>query len=344
MHQVHFPGMNIIQCADFLDSLALLVEAGVPVVRAVNDLARTARGREARKWAERIGEQLRKGQSLATAFNEAPEHLMPHHIAMIEAGANFGEAHAALNECARELRTEYERQRRLFRGLLPPLILLHLAIVLPSLPTLFSSSGAVFLREVTSQILVIDGVLFGLIVFVRLARNAALLGIAIDSLQLSIPVFGRAIANIEHARFLKALGSLYRAGIPLPRAFQFAGSTYRNRVLRRAAEKAYPMIAGGAALDLALARFPALPPFVEQIVSVHREAGKLDHGLLTASNRMQEEGEQSLERAIAAIPKVVYFFALIYAGYRVIQLWLGYMSQVDQFLDGLVHRGGIGRC
>ena len=327
--------MDQIRCADFLESLALLIEAGVPVLRAMTDLKHSGATRETRNWAKALQQQLSSGLPLSDSFEGFPGRLEARHIALIHAHAQMGTVHLALKECAQDLRILHEQRNQLLRGLLPPALLLHMAVILPSVSVLLLDSTQAFFREVGSQLAWVYGIAAVVWFLATQCRRIAPLRLVMDHSLIRLPVVGRTLCDLEHARFFRTLGSLYSAGITIPKAFLLATQTYDNSLLRKSAGKLQPDLARGGLLENALQRIPGMPSFVEPIVAVHREAGRLEVGLQIAASRMQDQGARSRQQLLTFATRTAYLLALAYAGYRVISLWMDYMSQLDEILDGL---------
>jgi len=328
--------MTRMQGARFLEQLATLLEAGVPIVQGLQRLGATGQRGPGRAWARRLAAEIEAGESAAGALARHPRVLRRDQIRFLGAAEQQAGLPLGLRECARELEQEVAHARAWWSALAYPFILLHVAIALPSLYMLVTGSAAAYVEHVLTRVTLVDGAIVSMWLLYRLAQEVAGLREMVDGALLLIPALGAGRARLEQARFLRALSGLYAVGISIPGAYQTARLTYRNRFLAARAAKLARRLDNGAALDWVVGRLPWIPAEAEDILAVHRTAGSLDRGLLLIATDLHQRGERSLDAFRKFVPKLVYLAVAGYVAYVVIQFWASYYGGVIGDLESLL--------
>jgi general secretion pathway protein F len=123
----------------------------------------------------------------------------------------------------------------------------------------------------------------------------------VDARILRVPLFGRLAMEIEAARFARSLGTITRAGLPLPAAMALASETLGNTAIRHAIVEAAVRMREGERLSVVLKRDRLLPPLAAQLAEVGEESGKLEDMLLHQAELFEREVRRTVERLLAAL-------------------------------------------
>lgn len=328
-------GFNAQAMTSFTQQLAILLNAGLPLDRALGILIKQpGKGQEqARALIGRVRERVKAGQPLSAALAQEPAQFSALYLNLVRAG----EAGGALEHSLRQLAEYLERNQTLrgevinaliypaflVVGVLGSLVLL-LAYVIPQFVPIFQDLG-VPIPLVTEAILALGQFFnqFGLLVL------AVLLGLAMlgyralqqpgrrlswDRHLLGWPVLGALLQRLEAARLARTLGTLLHNGVALLSALKITCEVAGNRAVRAQLEAATEAVKGGGSLASALGNDNLLPELALQMIQVGEEAGQLDSMLLKVAEVFDGEARRSIARLLAAlVPSLTIVMAVLVA-------------------------------
>lgn len=299
-------------------SLASLVAGGVPLDRALRATAQVASG-ELRGVIEGADARLRAGCGLADAL-EASRRVPTLAIGMIRAGERAGGLPAALEQVALHLENDARLAAQLRDALAYPVLLLCLggasvvivvAVVLPRFAAMLSDAGGT-LPASTRLLLSLSGLssrygLVGLVVALPLAVAAA--GwlrsaegvLRQDRMLLTVPVLGRVRHEIATARFCQALGSMLRAGMPLPVAIGSAAEAGGDRAVGERLGRVRDRVVRGEPFARSVAAESALSPAAVQLLEVGEQGGRVAELSARAAQLTAQDAERGVRRFVALL-------------------------------------------
>ena len=303
-------------------SIATLLDAGVPVDRALDFAARRddeagAVGRRWRATFAEIGRHVRGGAALGEAI--AREGSLP---AIFAPSVSAAEAAGTLPDTAGGLAAHLERraevQARIRTALVYPSVLaassiigtlVILLVVVPRFAMLVSDAGTVLpastrLLVGTSALLARGGWLValtvaGLVAWWRRALRAPERRLAWDARRLGWPVLGVFERQRDSARYLGTLALAVGAGVGLLRAMALARATVQNGALAARLEPAELRVRDGASLSAALGA--ELPPLARQLLDAGEAGGALAALARRAGEAADAEAERTLTRLVSLV-------------------------------------------
>lgn len=314
--------------------LATLVDAGVPIDRAVAVTALSGQG-SIRAALENVLGSLREGQSLAGALEY--EGVVPEAIiAVLRSGELAGRLAATLEQVAGHLERDLEIRSRLLQALAYPMILCAggiascLVIGLVVIPRFAELLGdldsqlppaAAFLMTISRWLRawwpLIPGTLAIGAVAIATGLGHSGRRRRIHQLLLALPGIGGLRRAIASERFLRGLSVALAAGTPLAPALGLARVASADAALADQWEGVTERVMEGAPLTTALASVAVMPPAAIQLIGVGEASGRLSEMagraalLLAGSTARQIDGiVRLLEPAlIAGIGATVAFVA-----------------------------------
>src|SRR5262245_18141231 len=235
----------------FTQQLAALVEAGLPLERALVVLGDVARNRRLQQVVHDVTQSVRSGSTLADALaRHQPRPFSRLYVNTVRAGERGGVLEVALRRLAEHLESVRELREAVVSALIYPALLLIvgtaaviflLTFVLPRFAVILADLGQT-LPLPTRLVLGVSDlfvtywwalVATGLVVTVAwqaLARSEA--GrLQLDSSLLAMPLVGHVLRKIEVARAIRTLGTLLSSGVPLLGALDVAREGAGNRVI-----------------------------------------------------------------------------------------------------------------
>jgi type II secretory pathway component PulF len=314
----------------FTRGLGNLLEAGVPLNRALRLLTDEASHPAARHCWEEVRQDVVGGMSLADALARWPRAFPPVYVAMVRAGEAGGFLDHVLSQIDGFRRRERELKGKVTAALVYPAVLAVLAVaVLAFLLTYFIPRFAAVFAEfggalpwLTRAIMAVSDffiahgptLLLVAAVLALVARRA--LGTdagrrLLERLMLRTPALGRVISQFALVRFCRMLGTLLGAGVPLIPALGAARQAIGNQTLSDAVVRAVEEVREGAPLARSLAQCPQLfAPSTVEMVSVGEEAGRLDAELVRLADTYESELDRRLRMLVAlAEPALLFVMA-----------------------------------
>ncbi|MBI2266000.1 MAG: type II secretion system F family protein [Armatimonadetes bacterium] len=269
--------------------LATLLEAGLPLPRALEALTSQVESRALSRTLSRVRVRVEEGDSLAGAL-AAEKGFPPLLVRLVEAGETVGNLPLALSRFAQFLEADLEFRRKLFGMLIYPTVVLLASLVLVGFtlsyvtPTLSEVFTLFHQKLPFSTILLLrvgqtlrPGILLALVPLVCLGIfSLRFIPLAWkDNFWLSFPVVGRVRTEIIFGQWARTLSLLLSGGIPLIRALQTAGETVGSPLIRRLLSDLEKRVERGETLSGVLAGSPRVPTFLPHIVATGEQTGQL---------------------------------------------------------------------
>jgi len=312
------------QLALFCRQFATMFGAGVPVVEALNILARQSADVTQRRSLERVAYCVSAGETLAAAFSRLGDYFPPLLIHLIAAGEAGGMLEDVLQRLAEQLEHEESLRQKIRSALTYPVavsvlacgvVLFLLLYVLPRFMDVYDDLG-VQLPLITRTLLftwrlVSHG-------WWALPVVAALVGagvgavartpggaLRLDRLLLRLPVAGPMLLKAAIARFCRTLGGLLQSGVPIIRALQVVERITGNRVITAAVRHVREEVGEGHRLAEPLAHAHLFPPMVLEMVAVGEETGRLEHMLGKVATYFEDDVRATADRLASVVEPVL---------------------------------------
>jgi len=324
---------------DFTDGLCTLVEAQVPLDRALGLLEGITEKQVVRELIENLRRDVKEGKSLAEALQTRPDIFSRMYINMVHAGEEGGILDQLLPKLAHFLASADEAKRNIISSLIYPLILLTVGIgsvillmvyVVPSFATLFEDMGsnippsAAFLLAMSdwlkyygwSLILIPITIVYGW----RQLDSTPERRLHRDKFILSIPLLGNLVLEAESSRFCRTLGSLLGAGVPLLKGLHITKGVMENQLLAESLAKIEEAVRGGIGLGKSLVSEGVFPVLLAQLVIVGEESGRTATILDKLAETFDKSVKQQTSRLVALMEPMLILILGIVVGAIVITM------------------------
>ena len=304
--------------------LQTMTTAGIPIVTAVSQLTERSRGSLTTRVLEEFGAALRSGASMGEAA-EKSRLADPFELALFRVGESVGDLHPLFQHMIDRLERERELARSLLVGLIYPVLLIHVAILLVPLHTLFGAEGSLGKYLVRSFVPL--SILYALAILGTVLRRP--LSGVFDSVGMHLPIVGRIKRRAELTQFFSALEPLYAAGIPIGDAVREAAGTCGSPTARAAANRVADQVDAGKPFSEALKGEPLFPPDTQGMVESAERSGDMGPTFKVLFKQHEGSLKNSLRIVAIVIPILVFMGVAVYIGWLVISFWAGYFSQFD---------------
>jgi type II secretory pathway component PulF len=314
----------------FVRELSTLLGVGVPLLEALDTIARQHRG-PFHAIILQLRERVAAGSSLAAAMGEHPGVFDDLAINITDVGEDAGTLDTSLQRLA-EFRERGDQLRgRLATALIYPAIVLTMAVfaslflmtfVVPRILEPLVEAGQPMplptrIVKGASDFLLSWWWLLGAIVLAVACLFAAVLRtsrgrLAWHRFLLKIPILGDLIRKQAIVRICVVTSTLLKSGIVFVRAIQIAQRTTSNLVLRDALNRCERAVLAGGDIAQALEQTDAFPPMVVQVFSLGQQSGRLEEMLDRLEVAYDQQVSAAAQRFAAVLePALIIILAIV---------------------------------
>lgn len=304
----------------FTRQFSTMVDSGLPIVQALDILAKQAQKKSIKKTLTQVKETVETGGSLADGFRQHPGVFDDLYVNMVTAGESGGVLDNILARLALHLEKVLKLKREIKTAMIYPSVVVAVALivtsillifVIPTFKELFEGFGAK-LPWLTQAVIdvsnffvawwyVIAGLsASGIISFSRTLKTERGKQV-IHPLALKIPVFGDIIRKVCVARFSRTLGTMITSGVPILEALHVCAKTAGNKVVENDIRNARMSIAEGQNLAAPLSSSSVFPQMVVQMIAVGESTGALDKML----HKIADFYEEEVDNAVSAMKQLI---------------------------------------
>lgn len=318
--------------------LRTLIKAGVPILRALNGLAETARNMALRGALQDVHHQLQSGRELNAALSQHRGIFSPMFIALVKVGENTGRLDEAFGHLADYLELEKSTREKIQSAMRYPMIVLGaivIAVVIINIMVIPAFADA--FSRYNAELPLMTRLLIGSSRFFTDYWQLLLAGLAGASLMfrqwirttrgnylwskwlLRIPLTGPILHKSILGRFAQSLSLSLKSGVPLVQALNVVGGVVDNAYVAERIGSMREGIEKGESIARTANATGLFTPLVLQMIAVGEESGALDHLLDETAEHYQAEVEFEMKRLSDAIEPIV----IVIIGIMVAVLALG---------------------
>jgi len=296
----------------FSRSMANLLEAGIPILRALTIQSQFG-NRAFRDVLSQVIVEVEKGARLSEACAKFPNAFPEFYVYLLRTGEEVGNLAEVLKETARHMERELATKSKVKRSLAYPSFVLVLAIgaiavmmafVVPALTMMFSEFNS-DLPPMTRGLIAVSDFFQANILYMFVGAFAVGAGVYAyvrtengkrmkDKVIVKIPVIGPAVLKSGLARFCRNMSMLVGAGVTLFEALKLTSETTENRVIGESVSTVRATVGDGKLLSQAIMLDPIFPSLMGEMVAVGEEAGSLEGQLTKVAEFYDEEAERAL--------------------------------------------------
>ena len=301
------PGIR--EKALFANKLAALVDAGVPIVRSLDLMARQQRMPLFKRALTAVSNDVNQGVSLGDSLRQWPRVFDKLTIAMVTAGEVGGVLEESLRRLAKLLEGNARLQNQIKGAMGYPVAVLAIAIMvflgmtiflIPTFAGIFEDLGAELplftqmmvdlsnLMRSSFSVFLAIGIAVGGWIFSRYYATANGRR-RVDGLLLKLPLFGDLIQKTATAKFCRTFSSLTRAGVPILLSLEIVEETAGNAVIGDAILGSRQDVQEGLPLSVALSSKKVFPELALSMLAIGEETGEMDKMLSKVADFYEDE-------------------------------------------------------
>ncbi len=306
--------------------LADLLRAGVPVLRALDVLAKANANAAMVEILREVRDDVAGGLGLAEAMEKHPHAFSELHVSMIRAGERGGFLEEVLSRVAVFVERQNELRNKLVGSMVYPIMLMTAGFgVVIMMLTFVVPKIRPFLTKLESQgqLPALTKILFAVTDFLRSYGVFVLGGFIVtilsilpyirseagrkmfDRIKLKLPVVGKIVTIVAICRFCRILGTLLANGVPILQALKISKDSAGNLVLGEEIDKAAESVRKGETLSGPLGQSGLFPVDVIDMIAVAEEANTLDTVLVTIADANEARAARVIDLGVRLLEPVL---------------------------------------
>ncbi|MCP4873238.1 MAG: type II secretion system F family protein [Proteobacteria bacterium] len=322
------PRINIRNAATFCRQLAVLLDAGIPMVRSLKILGRRTSGGGMKNLLASVTTDVEAGGAFSTALQTHGAGLPGIVVPLTRAGEKSGELSKNLRYLADSLDNDAHIRSKVSNALIFPVVTFGVATVvllfiltqvapkfkdllmaangdtLPDMPWLSRSVFAA--SDVASSPTGLLVIVVALAALVFLAwRSLTHKSYLMDFLKIRLPYIGGMVTTAAMARFSKTLSALLRTGVPVLESLRLSRETVDNMAIETAIVAMEKSVENGGRMSAPLEEYWYVPELARDMIVIGEESGSMAEMLENASEVFRAQVDQDQERLVSLIEPVM---------------------------------------
>ncbi len=331
----------------FFQLLAVMVDAGIPVIQAVKMLARRTENERFRRVLNTVAYTVSQGKTLSESLGRFPQVFSEVEMGVVKAGEASGHLDKMLGRLAVQLAKSHELQTKLITASVYPAVVLIVLVlaasgmliwVIPSLLQLLSEGGlkGEDLPIATKILVTLSFVMSNywwavflgvavIFLFVRYTITTETGKFQWDLFKLRIPVVGTLLRKVLILRFVSMLGILIEAGLPVVQALTIVATSLNNEIYKLKVYEVIAKVQQGQKISDSLADTPFLfPETIIQMMAVGEQSASVGFIAQKIGGQYDMEIDYSLKRVMSLIEPLL----IVFVGFTVALLALAILTPI----------------
>ena len=335
------------QLTAFTRQMSTLVNAGLPLMRALRVLQRQEKNVALRDAVIQMAESIESGSTFAEALAAHPKIFDRLFVNMVKAGEVGGVLDVVLARLAEFQEKAEKIKGKVKSAMTYPIVVLVMALsiltflmtyIVPKFADIFGDlMGGRGMPLITQMVMsasatmvnrfpLVLAVVVALVVIIKLLAKTDKGRFALDKFKLHAPVFGMLISKNSISRFTRTLGTLMSAGVPVLQALNIVKETVGNEVIARAVTTIHDAVKEGENMAPPIASSKVFPPMVVSMVEVGEETGALPDMLMKIADSYDDDVDNAVAAMTSIIEPLLIIFLAIVVGTIVIALFMPLVS------------------
>ena len=335
----------------FTRQLATLLQAGLPLLRALEVMIRQEKNLRFKACVEQIADQVKSGNKFSDGLLQHPKIFDRLFVNMIKAGEAGGVLDVVLSRLAGFMEKAQRTKKKVKSAMVYPMVVVGVAVaivvllmvvVVPKFQGIFEDMlGGAALPGPTQLVISISdflsdniivsvGLIVALFFGLKFALRTNVGSKAFDWCAISFPKISGLVSKVNIARITRTFGTLLSSGVPILQAITITKDITGNVFYTNALTRIHDCVRDGESLSAPMGREKVFPDMVTSMVDVGEETGELSEML----NRVADNYDEDVDNAVGAItsiiePIMIVFLAVV-VGFIVIALFLPIVEIIKQ--------------
>ena len=313
------------------DQFAILLRAGLPIVRTLELLADQTEDKTLAKILSATADDVAAGYSLADSMGKHGDGLPPTFIESIRAGEESG----SLEIVFQRLKNYYEKTSRtkakVKSAMVYPTFVMIVAVVVVAIIMIFAvpvfkdtfASMGTEMPAITQFVIdssdfwvhwwwVMVIIVIALVIGVKLAKRNdtfhywwSKLGVKLPFGNINTPVIGRINLMNAASQYAGTMSVMMTAGLPIVRAVSVTARSMSSYFMGASLENVVPSLEAGKPLAACLQAEGTLPQLAVEMTAVGEQTGSLETTMEVISEYYDNEVETASARAMSVLEPII---------------------------------------
>lgn len=322
----------------FFHMLAVMVDAGIPLVQALKSLAVRTKNIRFKRVLNTIAYGCESGATFSDAMSRFDDVFDDAEIGIVKSGEATGRLQTMLFKLSSNLDARHELNTKLWGAAVYPIVVLvvlflvavgMLVWVFPTLLNLlneggvsqaelpFSTKSLIFIQGFVVNywwvLLTILALGYGIFAFYTGSSYGRLQW---DYFKLNFPVAGKLLRNVYVLRFISLLGILVEAGLPILNALKIIQNSLGNKIYQmKVAEVVGNVQVGNKISDSLKGTDFLFPDEVVQMINVGEKSASISKVAEKVSAQYDREIANSLKKMTSVFEPVMILFVGVFVAF-----------------------------
>ncbi|OGC81131.1 MAG: hypothetical protein A2788_00730 [Candidatus Abawacabacteria bacterium RIFCSPHIGHO2_01_FULL_46_8] len=292
----------------FYQLLAVMVNAGIPLLKSLQQLVPQTKNVRLRKVMVRLVYEIENGASLSDSMDLYPGVFDDSQRGMVRAGEASGSLTGILQRLAESMEKTDNIVSKIRGAMMYPafvmIVLLVVSIILlveviPKLSELFMGAGVDM--PASTRLLLAASDLFRnyyLLIFLGVVGFIALISFILKTswgryywhwLKLKLPIVGKMSRMVALSKFTRGLGTLSASGISIVKNLRINADAIGNELYRRELLYTVESVKRGVSIADDLRQSPLFPSMMVNMIAIGEETAKIDEVSLKIADYYDQE-------------------------------------------------------
>ena len=302
--------------------LAILLNAGLPLIRALRTLERQSKDFSTTKVLGEVATGVEGGATFSEALAQHPKSFDKLYLNMVRAGEAAGKLELILDRLAMFMEKAARIAGKVKSAMVYPIIVLSIAggigaglmvFIVPKFEKIFTEllngkplpgiTQAVMAISnfMQNNLLVMVGGIVGLVLGFKIVIKTPWGKYGWDYVCYNMPLFGPIVSRSAISKFARTLGTLMGSGVPVLNSLNIVKETSGNQLVADAIQKVHDAVKEGETMAAPLNATKVFPAMVISMIEVGEETGRLPDMLEKVADTYDEE----VDNAVGALTSMI---------------------------------------
>jgi general secretion pathway protein F len=337
----YFQRVKVQDLALMTRQLASLLNAGIPLVDAVEALIDQVDNVKLRTILTEVREQVVAGAKLSDSLNKHPKIFGDLYVNMVNAGEASGTLDVVLMRLADFTEGQAQLRSKVIGALIYPAIMtvvgfalmaMLLVFVVPKVTAIFADVNVALplptriLMSFSNSLkeywylfaLMIPVAYYAIKRFLKTPKGRAWW----DRKSLKLPLFGKLQMMMVVSRFSRTLGTLLSSGVPLMTAMDIVRNIVTNTQLRSVIEQTRDNVREGQSMAEPLKRSGQFPPIVTHMIAIGEKTGELEKMLERVADNYDMQVDNTVSTLTTLLEPIMILVMAVIVAFIVMSILL----------------------
>ncbi len=337
----------------FCRQVSTLLDAGVPILQALNIMANQITNTRLKRILFEVAERVEEGDSLSESFSNYQHFASPLFFSVVKVGEETGTLDKSFLYLAQLYENEKEIKERIKTATRYPkivitamfgAILFLMSFVVPKFIDLFSKAGVelplptrilISISSFTVEYiwLILFSIVGGFVAY-RIAMKYESYRFVRDKIWLRVPIFGDLSLKIYLSRFTRVFAVLMKSGVDVIKTLELSATALENLVIFYQLEQVTADVREGKEMHDSMAQHKVFPDMVVQMMAIGEQSGQVDDMMDKVANYYDRETNYTIKNLSTLIEPILLLFMGVMVGFLALAIYMPMWNMMNVMKGG----------